>query len=190
MTMAGLAAFPDLFAAGANLFGIVNFATFFRNTEPWMAAISKTEYGDPETEAAMLRDLSPIHRLDRGESPDARPPRGQRHELPGHRGRAGRRAPEGARRPGEVRPLPRRRARLEEDAEPDPLDGRGDALVREVPEGRSLGLTGFDGAAEARDALLEETAPARLDERSEEADRRAVEDLRVDDERPRRASPA
>jgi dipeptidyl aminopeptidase/acylaminoacyl peptidase len=69
MTMAGLASFPDLFAAGANLFGIVNFATFFRNTEPWMAAISKTEYGDPETEAAMLSDLSPIRRLDRVRAP-------------------------------------------------------------------------------------------------------------------------
>lgn len=69
MTMAGLAAFPDLLAAGANLFGIVNFATFFRNTEPWMAAISRTEYGDPETESAMLRDLSPIHRLDRVKAP-------------------------------------------------------------------------------------------------------------------------
>ncbi len=69
MTMAGLAAFPDLLAAGANLFGIVNFATFFRNTEPWMAAISRTEYGDPETEAAMLRELSPIHRLERVKAP-------------------------------------------------------------------------------------------------------------------------
>ena len=69
MTMAGLAAYPDLLAAGANLFGIVNFATFFRNTEPWMAAISKTEYGDPETQADVLRDLSPIHRLDRVTAP-------------------------------------------------------------------------------------------------------------------------
>jgi dipeptidyl aminopeptidase/acylaminoacyl peptidase len=69
MTMAGLAAYPGLFAAGANLFGIVNFATFFRNTEPWMAAISRAEYGDPETEADLLRDLSPIHRLDRVRAP-------------------------------------------------------------------------------------------------------------------------
>lgn len=69
MTMAGLATYPGLFAAGANLFGIVNFATFFRNTEPWMAAISKTEYGDPETEAALLHDLSPIHRIDRVKAP-------------------------------------------------------------------------------------------------------------------------
>jgi len=65
MTMAGLATFPDLFAAGANLFGVVNFETFFAHTEPWMAAISKSEYGDPETERDMLRDLSPIHKLDR-----------------------------------------------------------------------------------------------------------------------------
>lgn len=69
MTMAGLASYPELFAAGANLFGIVNLATFFRNTEPWMAAISKTEYGDPETQDALLRELSPIHRLGRVKAP-------------------------------------------------------------------------------------------------------------------------
>jgi dipeptidyl aminopeptidase/acylaminoacyl peptidase len=65
MTMAGLTEFPDLFAAGANLFGIVNFATFFKHTEPWMAAISTIEYGDPATEADILASLSPIHKLDR-----------------------------------------------------------------------------------------------------------------------------
>ncbi len=65
MTMAGLAFYPDLFAAGANLFGIVNFETFFAHTEPWMAAISTVEYGDPRTEADLLRRLSPIGRLDR-----------------------------------------------------------------------------------------------------------------------------
>jgi dipeptidyl aminopeptidase/acylaminoacyl peptidase len=69
MTMAGLAEFPELFAAGANLFGVVNFETFFAHTEPWMAAISKTEYGDPETERDMLRELSPIHKLDRVKAP-------------------------------------------------------------------------------------------------------------------------
>jgi dipeptidyl aminopeptidase/acylaminoacyl peptidase len=65
MTMAGLVEYPDRFAAGANLFGIVNFETFFAHTEPWMAAISTSEYGDPATEADMLRDLSPLHRIDR-----------------------------------------------------------------------------------------------------------------------------
>ena len=58
-----------MFAAGANLFGVVNFETFFKHTEPWMAAISTKEYGDPATEAAMLRDLSPIHRVDRVKTP-------------------------------------------------------------------------------------------------------------------------
>ena len=69
MVMAGLIEYPELFAAGANLFGIVNFETFFKNTQPWMAAISKIEYGNPETEAEMLRKLSPIHRIDRIKSP-------------------------------------------------------------------------------------------------------------------------
>ena len=64
MVMAGVTQYPDMFAAGANLFGVVNFETFFQHTEPWMAAISTVEYGDPATQAAMLRDLSPIHKAD------------------------------------------------------------------------------------------------------------------------------
>jgi dipeptidyl aminopeptidase/acylaminoacyl peptidase len=51
MTMAGLTEFPELFAAGADLFGIVNFETFFQHTEPWMAAISTLEFGDPKTQS-------------------------------------------------------------------------------------------------------------------------------------------
>ena len=69
MVMAGLTEYPDLFAAGANLFGVVNFETFFKNTQPWMAAISKIEYGNPETEAEMLKKLSPIHRIERVRTP-------------------------------------------------------------------------------------------------------------------------
>jgi dipeptidyl aminopeptidase/acylaminoacyl peptidase len=69
MVMAGLTEYPELFAAGANLFGITNFETFFKHTQPWMAAISKIEYGNPETEAEMLRKLSPIHRIDRIKAP-------------------------------------------------------------------------------------------------------------------------
>jgi len=69
MTMAGLAWYPDLFAAGANLYGVVNFETFFEQTEPWMAAISTVEYGDPATEGQMLRDLSPIHKVDEVKAP-------------------------------------------------------------------------------------------------------------------------
>ena len=67
--MVAVTEFPDLFAAGVNLFGMVNFETFFAHTEPWMAAISGTEYGDPETDVDLLRRLSPIHRLDRVQTP-------------------------------------------------------------------------------------------------------------------------
>jgi len=69
MVMAGLTQYPDTFAAGADLFGVVNFETFFKNTQPWMAAISKIEYGDPDKEADMLRRLSPLNRIDRVKAP-------------------------------------------------------------------------------------------------------------------------
>jgi dipeptidyl aminopeptidase/acylaminoacyl peptidase len=65
MTLMGLTEYPELFAAGVDLFGMVNFFTFFQHTEPWMAAISTTEYGDPKTQADLLRSLSPLAKLDR-----------------------------------------------------------------------------------------------------------------------------
>ena len=63
MVMAGITEYPEMFAAAANLFGVVNFITFFEETEPWMAAISKVEYGDPDTQADMLKSLSPINKV-------------------------------------------------------------------------------------------------------------------------------
>jgi dipeptidyl aminopeptidase/acylaminoacyl peptidase len=69
MVMAGVTEFPDLFAAGVNLFGVVNFETFFKHSEPWMAAISTVEYGDPATQGDMLRALSPIHKIGRVKTP-------------------------------------------------------------------------------------------------------------------------
>lgn len=69
MTMAGLTEYPELFAAGAKLFGMVNFETFFAHTQPWMAAVSTVEYGDPVKDRELLRQLSPIHKLDRVQAP-------------------------------------------------------------------------------------------------------------------------
>jgi len=69
MVMAGVTEFPSLFAGGVDLFGIVNFETFFRDTEPWMAAISTVEYGDPKTQPELLKQLSPIHKLDAVRTP-------------------------------------------------------------------------------------------------------------------------
>ncbi len=69
MVLAGLAYYPDLISVGANLFGVVNFETFFANTEPWMAAISTIEYGDPVTQKDLLKSLSPIHMVDQVRAP-------------------------------------------------------------------------------------------------------------------------
>ena len=63
MTLAGVTEYPEMFAAGVDLFGMVNFFTFFEHTEPWMAAISTIEYGDPKTQAELLRKLSPLEKL-------------------------------------------------------------------------------------------------------------------------------
>ena len=65
VVMMAVTEYPDTFAAGANLYGIVNFETFFAQSTPWMGAISGGEYGDPKTQADLLRRLSPIHKLDR-----------------------------------------------------------------------------------------------------------------------------
>lgn len=69
MTMAGLTEYPDLFAAGVNSFGVVNFLTFFKHSEAYIAAISKIEYGDPDKESTMLEKLSPFFKLDRVKAP-------------------------------------------------------------------------------------------------------------------------
>jgi dipeptidyl aminopeptidase/acylaminoacyl peptidase len=65
MTMMGLTEYPELFAAGVNLYGMVNFLTFFQHTQPWMAAISTIEYGDPVKQKDLLEKLSPLAKLDR-----------------------------------------------------------------------------------------------------------------------------
>lgn len=69
MTMAGLTEYPDMFAAGANSYGVVNFLTFFKHSEAYIAAISKIEYGDPDKEAIMLEKLSPFFKIDRVKAP-------------------------------------------------------------------------------------------------------------------------
>ena len=69
MVMAGVTDFPKMFAAGVNLYGVVNFASFFKYTQPWMAAISTVEYGDPLKDKAMLARLSPLTKIDKVTTP-------------------------------------------------------------------------------------------------------------------------
>jgi dipeptidyl aminopeptidase/acylaminoacyl peptidase len=65
LTLAALAWFPDLFRVGVDVCGIADFATFYAHTEPWIAAAATTKYGDPVADAALLHELSPLHRADR-----------------------------------------------------------------------------------------------------------------------------
>ena len=121
VVMMAVTEYPDTFAAGANLFGIVNFETFFAQSTPWMGAISGGEYGDPKTQADLLKRLSPIHKLDRVRARDAGDARRERHERAGGGGQAGRRHAE-EERPRRVPAVPRRGSRLAQDPEPRQVD--------------------------------------------------------------------
>jgi dipeptidyl aminopeptidase/acylaminoacyl peptidase len=66
VVLAALTEFPDLFAAGVDLYGITDLETFFR-TE--FSNVYVKEYGDPATQKDLLRQLSPIHRVDRIKTP-------------------------------------------------------------------------------------------------------------------------
>ena len=35
--------------------------TFFRDTEPWIAAAAVSKYGDPERDETLLKAISPLH---------------------------------------------------------------------------------------------------------------------------------
>ncbi len=65
LAMISLTRYPELFASGSSHAGMSDLRTFFRYTEPWMAAASVTEYGDPVADADLLAQLSPLVRFDR-----------------------------------------------------------------------------------------------------------------------------
>jgi dipeptidyl aminopeptidase/acylaminoacyl peptidase len=69
LTLAALAAFPELFAVGVDVCGMSDFATFYRYTEPWIAEAATSKYGDPVADADLLHRLSPLHRADRIAAP-------------------------------------------------------------------------------------------------------------------------
>ncbi len=65
MVLSAVTQYPELWAAGIDLYGIANFHTFLRNTGPWRRKLRAAEYGDPEKDADFLREISPIHYVDR-----------------------------------------------------------------------------------------------------------------------------
>lgn len=64
LTMAVLTFHPELFVAGISICGMSDLGTFYRNTEPWIAAASYPEYGHPIADRDLLDALSPLQRVD------------------------------------------------------------------------------------------------------------------------------
>ncbi len=62
MVMAAVTEYPDLWAAGIDIYGIVNFVTFMENTGPWRRKHRGAEYGTLERHLDVLKRISPIHK--------------------------------------------------------------------------------------------------------------------------------
>ena len=65
LTLAALVAFPEMFRVGVDVCGMADLETFFAYTEPWIATAATSKYGDPNEDGALLRELSPLHRIER-----------------------------------------------------------------------------------------------------------------------------
>jgi dienelactone hydrolase len=64
LTLAALTFHPDLFATGISICGMSDLSTFYRNTEPWIAAAAHPKYGHPISDRDLLDQLSPLLRVD------------------------------------------------------------------------------------------------------------------------------
>ena len=63
LTLAALTFHPTLFAAGISICGMSDLCTFYRNTEPWIAAAAYPKYGHPVRDRELLEELSPLRRV-------------------------------------------------------------------------------------------------------------------------------
>jgi dipeptidyl aminopeptidase/acylaminoacyl peptidase len=89
LTLVGLAFYPGTFAAGVDICGMSDLHTFYRDTEPWIAAAAVSKYGDPERDAALLAALSPQHAAENIDVPllvvhgelDTNVPIGEAHQI-------------------------------------------------------------------------------------------------------------
>jgi acetyl esterase/lipase len=60
-TLLALVRHAPAFAAGVDSCGMSDLLTFYRDTEPWIAAAATTKYGDPVRDSALLAEVSPLH---------------------------------------------------------------------------------------------------------------------------------
>ncbi|QGV82108.1 prolyl oligopeptidase family serine peptidase [Streptomyces ficellus] len=64
LTLASLVWHPGLFRTGVAVCGMSDFATFFAGTEAWIAESAAHKYGHPVRDRELLRELSPMSRID------------------------------------------------------------------------------------------------------------------------------
>ncbi len=64
MVLACLATDPDVWAAGADLYGIADFVTFLENTHPHRRHLREAEYGSLSRDRAVLERISPLRHVD------------------------------------------------------------------------------------------------------------------------------
>jgi dipeptidyl aminopeptidase/acylaminoacyl peptidase len=69
MVLSALTTYPDLWAAGIDIVGISNLATFLENTSGYRRAHREAEYGSLERDRAFLERIAPINHLDRIRAP-------------------------------------------------------------------------------------------------------------------------
>jgi dipeptidyl aminopeptidase/acylaminoacyl peptidase len=69
MVLAALVNQSELWAAGVDIVGIANFVTFLENTGAYRRRLREAEYGDLEEHRDFLESISPIHGIDRINSP-------------------------------------------------------------------------------------------------------------------------
>ena len=89
LVLAALAFTPDVFAAGVDICGMSDLVTFYRDTEPWIAAAAVSKYGHPERDRALLEDISPLREADAITAPllvvhgelDTNVPIGEAHQI-------------------------------------------------------------------------------------------------------------
>lgn len=60
LALSSLAFSPGNFAAGVDICGMSDLLTFYRDTEPWIAAAAVTKYGHPRRDRRLLRAISPL----------------------------------------------------------------------------------------------------------------------------------
>jgi dipeptidyl aminopeptidase/acylaminoacyl peptidase len=89
MVLSSLTTYPDRWAAGADVVGIANFVTFLEQTGPWRRKTRADEYGDLVRDAELLKQISPIHQVERIVAPlfvihgrnDPRVPLGESEQI-------------------------------------------------------------------------------------------------------------